>query len=58
MDATGMVVLIIVLAVILVGGFMTVWMRDKNRSHAVAEDSGRFDSDPSEHYDRRGNQGH
>jgi hypothetical protein len=49
MDATGMVVLIIVLAVILVGGFMAVWMRDKNRSHAVAEDSGRFDADPTHH---------
>jgi len=57
MDATGMVVLIIVLAVILVGGFMTVWMRDQRRSKTVAEDSGRFDADPSQHYDNRGNPG-
>jgi hypothetical protein len=57
MNAGPMVVLVIVLAVILVGGFLVVWMRDKNRSQAVAEDSGRFDSDPSEHYDNRGNPG-
>ena len=57
MDATGMVVLIIVLAVILVGGFMTVWMRDQRRSKAVSEDSGRFDADPSQQYDNRGNPG-
>jgi hypothetical protein len=57
MDATGMVVLIIVLAVILVGGFMAVWMRDKSRSESVAENSGRFDADPSQHYDNKGNPG-
>jgi uncharacterized membrane protein YqiK len=57
MNAGPMVVLVIVLAVILVGGFLVVWMRDKNRSHAVAEDSGRFDGDPAEHYDNRGNPG-
>jgi preprotein translocase subunit YajC len=49
MDATGMFVLIIVLAVIIVGGFMTVWMRDQKRSKAVAEDSGRHGEDPSHH---------
>ncbi len=58
MDAGPMIVLVIVLAVILVGGFLVVWLRDKNRSHAVAEDSGRFDADPTQHYDNRGNPGH
>ncbi len=47
MDATGMFVLIIVLAVIIVGGFMTVWMRDQKRSKGVAEDSSRHGADPA-----------
>jgi hypothetical protein len=58
MDATGMVVLIIVLAVILVGGFMTVWMRDKKRSEAVSGNLGRFDADPADTYDNKGNPRH
>ncbi|WP_162529687.1 hypothetical protein [Nocardioides caldifontis] len=57
MDAAPMVVLVIVLAVILVGGFLVLWKRDKDRSHEVAEDSGRFNSDPAQHYDDRGNPG-
>jgi hypothetical protein len=53
-----MVVLVLVLAVILVGGFLVVWMRDKNRSNAVAEDSGRFEADPSHRHDSGRNTGH
>jgi len=49
MDGTGMAILLGVLAVILVGAFLAVWMRDKRRSHETAHDSGRLDSDPSHH---------
>ena len=57
MNAGPMIVLVLVLAVILVAGFLTVWMRDKSRSHSVSKDSGRFDGDPAQHYDNRGNPG-
>lgn len=46
-SAAWMAVLIGVLAVILVGAFLAVWMRDRNRSHEVADDQGRFEADPS-----------
>jgi hypothetical protein len=46
-SVTAMAVLIGILAVVLVGGFIAVWMRDKGRSNEVADDAGRLDTDPS-----------
>jgi hypothetical protein len=46
-SATAMAVLVGILAVILVGAFLIVWMRDKNRSQEVAEDPERLDTDPT-----------
>lgn len=51
MDATAMAVLLVVLAIVLVGGFMTVWKRDKDRSEDVAEDPSRLDTDHPRHSD-------
>jgi hypothetical protein len=47
MDATGMAVLIGVLAVIMVAAFLVVWLRDRNRSQDVTDDAERLDTDPS-----------
>jgi hypothetical protein len=49
-----MAVLIGILAVILVGAFLAVWLRDKGRSNDVADDAGRFDTDPSSKNQRPG----
>jgi hypothetical protein len=52
--ATGMAILIGILAVILVGAFLAVWMRDKGRSNEVADDSGRLDSDSTHNHQNPG----
>jgi hypothetical protein len=44
-----MAVLVGILAVILVGAFLAVWLRDKNRSQEVADDPGRLDTDSTRH---------
>lgn len=44
-SATSMAILIGVLALILVGAFLAVWTRDRNRSHEQAGDPGRTDTD-------------
>ena len=38
----AMAVFLVVLAVILIGVFAGVWLRDRNRSHEVGDDSSRL----------------
>jgi ABC-type phosphate transport system permease subunit len=38
----AMAVFLVLLAVILIGVFAGVWLRDRNRSHDVADDSSRL----------------
>jgi len=54
MDATGMAVLIGVLAVIMVAAFLVVWLRDRNRSQDVADDPERPDAAASGHHEATG----
>jgi hypothetical protein len=37
------------MAVLLIGGFLFMWTRDKNRSNSVADDPERFDTDSAPH---------
>ena len=37
------------IAVLLIGGFIFLWARDKGRSDAVADDSERLDPNPAPH---------
>jgi hypothetical protein len=46
MDATGMVILIGILVVLLLVGFMAAWRRDAKRSEKVADNPERIDPDP------------
>jgi hypothetical protein len=46
-SATSMAILIGVLALILVGAFLAVWTRDRNRSHEQSGDPARTDTDPA-----------
>lgn len=45
MDATGMAVLLGVIAVAMVVGFMAVWLRDAKRSEKVADNPERLDTE-------------
>ena len=47
MEFTAMVFLLAVLGVALLGGFFLAWRRDKSRSEAVADDTGRLDTGTS-----------
>jgi preprotein translocase subunit YajC len=48
MNSAGAVaVLVIVLAVVMVGMFMTIWSRDQKRSQKVADNNERLDTDNS-----------
>ena len=38
-----------IVAVLLIGGFMFMWGRDKNRSNSVADSSERLDTDSTSH---------
>jgi hypothetical protein len=37
------------MAVLLIGGFLFMWSRDKNRSNSVADDPERFGTDSAPH---------
>ncbi len=41
LGASGMAVFLVLLALILIGAFAGVWLRDRNRSHDVSQDSAR-----------------
>jgi hypothetical protein len=55
MEVTAMVFLLVVLVAALLGGFFFAWGRDKKRSEEVADDTERFDQDPSSPTRRTGN---
>ncbi len=38
-----MLIIVLVLAVVILLGFGTVWFKDRNRTHEQAEDGGRLD---------------
>ena len=44
LGAVAMGVFLVLLAVILIGVFAGVWLRDRNRSHEVGDDTGRQDT--------------
>ena len=45
----AMAIVIVVLAVILIGAFVFLWTRDKNRSQSVADNPERLHTDPAPH---------
>jgi hypothetical protein len=45
----AMAIVVGVLAVVMIGVFMFLWTRDRNRSNSVAGDPERFDTDSAPH---------
>ena len=41
-SALPMAILIGIVALLLIGFFLMLWKKDKDRSHSVSDDSGRF----------------
>ncbi len=51
-NALAMGVVVGILALIMVGAFLVVWLRDRNRSQEVSGDVQRFGADPESRHER------
>jgi hypothetical protein len=53
LGASGMAVFLVLLAVLLIGGFAGMWYHDRRRSHILGDDESRQQTDRPQRTDRR-----